>query len=146
MTRSTAYPQMGDMQLQGDTHIIKAGSRAFSLTAREENGLPLTACTKAGAHWRYAAKYATSTTGSTITSDSPGSGDKSQSDGASRPGNAAAPGPATIGREKGNKMNITNEQFDAKLTEILDGMTGAQILSIPRHRVFSMKLCLNSAK
>ena len=27
--------------------------------------------------------------------------------------------------------NITNELFDAKLIEILDGMTGAQILSIP---------------
>jgi hypothetical protein len=28
-------------------------------------------------------------------------------------------------------MKITNEQFDAKLTEILDGMTGAQLLAIP---------------
>ena len=26
---------------------------------------------------------------------------------------------------------IPNEQFDAKLTQILDGMTGAQLLSIP---------------
>jgi hypothetical protein len=28
-------------------------------------------------------------------------------------------------------MKITNEQFDAKLTEILDGMNGAQLLAIP---------------
>jgi hypothetical protein len=28
-------------------------------------------------------------------------------------------------------MKITNEQFDAKLIEILNGMTAAQILAIP---------------
>ena len=34
-------------------------------------------------------------------------------------------------RQKEKHMKVTQEQFDQKLVEILSGMTGAQLLSIP---------------